>query len=422
MNAAFCAITAISQGAGTATALMRRRVRELALFAGAGGGILGGVLLGWATICAVESDPYRRAVLMQRQDDRALPPFPLWDDIRTFDGREWAGSVDVVSAGFPCQPFSTAGARRGVDDERNMWPETIRIIREVRPRLVFLENVPGLLSSGYFGTVLGDLAASGFDAEWIVLGADDCGAPHRRKRLWILAVPQSLPDAELDSLRFEREWHWEQCWQQRPAVARLDGEAGHVADTELERPHREENHARAGQPQPAGGCGRRLGEGLDSALADTGRERLEGGRAEGPANRLAVLAYAHDRRRTLLEKPEHRREPGASRPESHRCDSCGRWEGPWCHDPADVGEPDEEGRAEPREGEAWEGEQGGGPGAHRAPPGTSGREPQPRLGRVAPRMAHRVERLSAIGDGQVPLVAATAFRILRERLERRASP
>lgn len=162
-------------------------MRELALFAGAGGGILGGLLLGWRTVCAVEIDPYARSVLLARQNDGALAPFPVWDDIRTFDGTTWRGAVDVVSGGFPCQDISAAGRGAGIDGERSgLWAEMARIIREVRPRFAFVENSPMLTSRG-LGRVLGDLAEMGFDAEWGVLGADDVGAPHIRKRIWILA-------------------------------------------------------------------------------------------------------------------------------------------------------------------------------------------------------------------------------------------
>jgi len=162
-------------------------MNELALFAGAGGGILGSILLGHRIVCAVEIDEYCRRVLLQRQRDGILPWFPIWDDARTFAGQMWRGVVDLVSAGFPCQPFSVAGRRRGEGDERNLWPDTIRVLREVGPRWALLENVPGLVRSPYFGTILGDLADAGFDAEWDVVSAAEVGAPHIRKRLWILA-------------------------------------------------------------------------------------------------------------------------------------------------------------------------------------------------------------------------------------------
>lgn len=166
-------------------------MNELALFAGAGGGILGGKLLGWRTVCAVEIEPFCRRVLMQRQNDGMLDPFPIWDDVRTFCGTGWRDKVDVVTAGFPCQPFSAAGKQLGADDERNLWPDTIRVIREVRPRFAFLENVPALISSGYFGTVVGDLASGGFDCRWTCLSASYLGLPFKRNRVWVLASANS---------------------------------------------------------------------------------------------------------------------------------------------------------------------------------------------------------------------------------------
>jgi DNA (cytosine-5)-methyltransferase 1 len=161
-------------------------MNELALFAGAGGGILGGKLLGWRTVCAVEWEPYPASVLCARQNDGLLPPFPIWDDVQTFDGHPWRGIVDVISGGFPCQDISAAGKGAGIDGERSgMWREMARIIHEVRPRFVFVENSPMLTSRG-LGTVLGDLAAMGFDARWGVLGAADVGANHQRDRIWIV--------------------------------------------------------------------------------------------------------------------------------------------------------------------------------------------------------------------------------------------
>lgn len=166
----------------------RDQPNELALFAGAGGGILGGKLLGWRTVCAVEIDDYARRVLIARQDDGCLAPFPIWDDIRTFDGRPWRGVVDIISGGFPCQDISAAGSGAGIDGARSgLWSEMARIIREVGPRHVLVENSPMLTSRG-LGRVLGDLASMGYNARWGVLGADAAGAPHERQRIWIVAT------------------------------------------------------------------------------------------------------------------------------------------------------------------------------------------------------------------------------------------
>ncbi len=167
-------------------------MNELALFAGAGGGILGGKLLGWRTVCAVEWEPYPAGVLAQRQNDKVLEPFPIWDDVQTFDGNPWRGIVDVVSGGFPCQDISSAGKGAGIDGERSgMWKHMARIISEIRPGFVFVENSPLLVSRG-LATVLADLASMGFDAEWGVIGAHHAGLLHERERIWILAYAKSV--------------------------------------------------------------------------------------------------------------------------------------------------------------------------------------------------------------------------------------
>ena len=170
-------------------------MKELSLFSGAGGGLLGSLLLGWETVGYVEFNDYCQRVIRARIDDGILHNAPIFGDIRTFLSEGYAaaytGLVDVVSGGFPCQPFSVAGKRAGADDPRNMWPATLGVIRTVRPRYCFLENVPGLINSGYFDTILGDLAESGYDARWRVLSAAELGAPHRRDRLWIVAHTHS---------------------------------------------------------------------------------------------------------------------------------------------------------------------------------------------------------------------------------------
>ena len=165
-------------------------MNELALFAGAGGGILGGKLLGWRTVCAVEINTYRARRLMQRQNEGHLSPFPVWDDVCTFDGRPWCGVVDVVSGGFPCQDISTAGNGAGLSGARSgLWKEMARIIGEVRPRFALVENSPALTTRG-MGRILGDLAEMGFDARWGAFTARDEGAPIERERIFIACANQ----------------------------------------------------------------------------------------------------------------------------------------------------------------------------------------------------------------------------------------
>lgn len=162
-------------------------LNELALFAGAGGGLLGGKLLGWRTVCAVEVAPYAQDVLLARQRDGIFDPFPVWDDVQTFDGHPWRGLVNVVSGGFPCQDISVAGKGAGISGARSgLWSHMARIVGEVRPEYVFIENSPALITRG-LDRVLADLAALGFDAAWRVLSAEALGAPHLRERIWIVA-------------------------------------------------------------------------------------------------------------------------------------------------------------------------------------------------------------------------------------------
>jgi len=97
-------------------------------------------------VAHVERDPFAAAVLVARMADQALDQAPVWDDLRSFDGRPWRGRVDLVTAGFPCQPWSAAGRRQGIEDDRWLWPDVARIVAEVGPRLVLLENVPVLLA------------------------------------------------------------------------------------------------------------------------------------------------------------------------------------------------------------------------------------------------------------------------------------
>ena len=180
-------------------------LRELSLFSGAGGGILGGKLIGWRTVCAVEIEPYPASVLCQRQNDGILPTFPIWDDIQTFDGNPWRGIVDVVSGGFPCQDISTAGKGAGIEGEHSgLWREMRRIVREVRPKYVFVENSPMLLVRG-LKRVLGDLAEMGYTCAWGTLSGRHVGAPIKRERLFIACANKEYGKKGLGPIESESE-------------------------------------------------------------------------------------------------------------------------------------------------------------------------------------------------------------------------
>jgi len=264
-------------------------MNELALFAGSGGGILGGHLLGWRTVAAVEIEDYPRRVLLQRQADGLLPRFPIWDDVCTFDGKPWRGKVDVISGGFPCQDISAAGKGDGLDGERSgLWTQMARVVSEVRPPFVFVENSPMLTTRG--GTrVIADLTQMGYDTTWTVMGAADIGAPHQRDRMWIVA---------------------------------------HAQCSRLER------------------------------RSNSGKQEIAWTRGGG------ALAYTKDKGDVWREW-----ELGFTQQEHHSGGSPTHGGGEW-----------------------W--------------------SVEPSVGRVAHGVAHRVDRLKAIGNGQVPLCAASAWRLL----------
>jgi len=276
----------------------QQSLNELALFAGAGGGILGGHLLGWRTVCAVEWEPYPASVLCARQNDGLLPPFPIWDDVQTFDGKPWRGIVDVVSGGFPCQDISAAGKGDGLDGERSgMWHEMARVVSEVRPHFVFVENSPMLTTRG--GTrVVGDLTKMGYDCKWTVMGAADVNAPHQRDRMWIVGE-----------------------------LAYTSSQRGQARSTDSQR--RQERHSNESKHS-------------SSYLADT--------KNKGDVWREWELGFVEQK---------HNSGRGSS-------NGSRQW---------------------------W--------------------STEPNMGRVANGVAARVDRLKAIGNGQVPLCAATAWRILK---------
>lgn len=153
----------------------------LDLFSGIGGISVGLERAGFQTVAFCEIDPYCREVLRER-----FHGVPVHDDIRTLSGEPFRGRVDIVAGGTPCQPVSVAGSRRGQEDHRWLWPEMLRVVREVRPDWVLAENVPGLRTLGA-DRVLEDLESEGYACWPCVVGADDVGAPHRRKRVWIVA-------------------------------------------------------------------------------------------------------------------------------------------------------------------------------------------------------------------------------------------
>lgn len=163
-------------------------LRVLSLCAGVGGLDLAvDLAVPTRTACYVEIEAFAAACLAARMEEGALGAAPVWSDLTTFDGRAWRGAVDLVLGGYPCQPFSVVGKRQGTDDPRHLWPHVARVIREVEAPLVFLENVPGHLRLG-LDLVAGELRSLGYTVAADLFTAEECGAPHKRERLFILAA------------------------------------------------------------------------------------------------------------------------------------------------------------------------------------------------------------------------------------------
>lgn len=164
----------------------------LALCAGHGGLELGLHIAEpeYRTVCYVEREAYQAAALVARMEDQALDCAPVWDDVKTFDGHPWRGKVDIVTGGYPCQPFSTAGQRRGADDPRHIWPDIKRIVKEIGPEFCFFENVANHLNLGFY-EVAQDLRSLGYQVAADLVSAKETGASHHRLRLFIVAHRES---------------------------------------------------------------------------------------------------------------------------------------------------------------------------------------------------------------------------------------
>ncbi len=338
----------------------------ISLYSGGGGLDLGFRLAnpGARAVCYVEIDAAACAVLVSHMQSGELDDAPVWTDSGTFDGRPWRDRVDWLIGGFPCQPWSVAGSRTGTDDERWLWPHISRLVREIRPRGLFLENVPGLLYGG-IEHVLGDLAALGFDAEWTAVRASDVGAPHRRERIFILAH-RGFNAGSRESGPKESE--------------PISGHRIGVADSERSRRpqtrQRQHKHARG---QSETGCG----DVADTACAGTprlGKQRWQGSPQRNKRSEAGVADDSGILGDSQSTRPQGRERPGRSADES------------LSFPPG------------PSDADAWSGVLAQRP------------EIEPAICGMADGMAYRVDRLRILGNGVVPAQAARAFEELTGRL------
>jgi DNA (cytosine-5)-methyltransferase 1 len=379
------------RGSGTGDACLF----GLSLCSGAGGLDLGLTIAipGYRAVGHVERETFAAATLVARMEDASLDQSVVWDDVGTFDGRPWRGAVDIVTAGYPCQPFSVAGRRLGAEDPRHLWPHVARIIGEVEPPFVFLENVAHHLRLG-FPEVASGLVGMGYRLAAGLFTAAEVGAPHKRERLFILAIREN------DDLADPARLLWDPVEWREP-----DGTAAALADApgQRQREPADETDAVAGsgaaRDEP-GDDGSAMADAADRQFPQAGR-RAEGRKGSGPDG--TGLADADGERRLQAECGQS--------PDSGP-DPCGR----------DVDDADGAGS------QGWGDDLGEHAGERPAwPPGPGDADGWERYLRCAPDLepavrrgadglAHRVDRLRLCGNGVVPLVAAHALRTLAAEL------
>lgn len=212
----------------------------------------------------VERDSFAASVLLARMEQEALEPAPVWcGDLSELDWSAFAGQVDCLSAGIPCQPYSVAGKRKGTADERWIWADIVNGIRQVQPQFIFLENVPGFVTGGGLAAVLGSLAEMRYDAEWMCLRSSSVGASHKRDRFFLLAHSQDPNRGTGDA---------QQQGQKGQRRGQPDGSIAGMADTqgrEFQQDNEVDTVSGSGNArQDAGRSGREL--------ADTRSQGLQG--------------------------------------------------------------------------------------------------------------------------------------------------
>jgi len=328
-------------------------------------------------VAHVEIEAFAIANLVAKMEENKISPAPIWTDLKTFPYEKFLGKVDCLSAGFPCPPFSQAGKREGVKDPRHLYPYISDGIGRCRPRLVFLENVEGIISSktetgrSVLLHVLQDLESMGYIAEAGVFSASEVGAPHQRKRVFILAHSISVRSrgritsgsSGMDSERSETSQEGQTQCDIRSEVERCGGK---LQTKELGNPSSERSHRRSEN------------RGKESSEMFGKRSKNVGGQTKEVADSSSA------RTKIRVSESEQRQERDS---EKFNYNSDRKW-------PSRPGEPQHD----------WE------------EPRTT---PKPQLGGAANGASSRVDRLRLLGNGVVPQTVEVAFRTLIKRIEER---
>jgi DNA (cytosine-5)-methyltransferase 1 len=323
------------------------------LFAGAGGGLLADLILGHTPVVAVEWEPYPCQVLRERAAEGWFPELRVWEgDVRLFDPSEYTGQVDCIHAGFPCQDISVAGKQAGVGEgtRSGLYREVLRIAGAVRPRYIFLENVAAIKSNG-LEQVVKDLAIMGYDTRWLCIRASDVGAPHHRDRWFSLSDSGKFGRYNGGHNREERHVYGNQEWNVekiQPERNERKHRVGEVCEILADTEH---NGFTTSKEQHCGDKQNARG----SKKSDCFKQ------SAGSNTQSCISTNVADSNSTQCEGNER-----TKRVQQEYTDiiSASWW------------------------------------------------QTEPNVGRVVDGMAARVDKLKAIGNGQVPLQVATAFTIL----------
>ena len=243
--------------------------KAISLFAGIEGFGLAIHKMGWEVIASVEWEQFPQMVIKKN-----FPNTEIHGDIKEFDGRKFRGTIDIVCGGFPCQPYSLAGKRQGKDDDRHLWPEMLRIIREVQPTWVIGENVPGLVnwSKGVvFEEVQSDLETQGYEVQSFILPAAGVGAPHRRDRVWIVAYSDRYGGSRIENEKYSTE-------RRQPSLCRTwqrngDGATSNTEGKQGKRMQSEQREFSQQRQRELRGVSSSMGRGYASDPSDTRSQR-----------------------------------------------------------------------------------------------------------------------------------------------------
>jgi DNA (cytosine-5)-methyltransferase 1 len=351
----------------------------LSLCTGYGGIERGLELAGYQhrTVAHVEIEAFATANLVAKMEAGQLVPAPVWSDLKTLPAHCFRDRVDVLTGGYPCQPFSAAGLRKGAEDPRHLWPYIYDHIRTIRPVRCFFENVEGHISLG-LRDVIADLEGLGYATTWGVFSASEVGAPHQRKRVYILAYASGAGRQQVTRSSHEDEAAHEGRASIQGHIAAGDGEgrgAGAMADTNSAGQQPSEWQPRSPEARHNAGRG-------SKAMADADSQRQRGraetaGWQEGPGAKGSAGTNVAD----AISQGSQGRVP----------------------------------RGQDQERQGQQRHAGRGSAAH-GQPEPVGWATEPNVGRVVNGAPFRVDRLRLLGNGVVPDTAAKAWIVLNDQL------